>query len=277
MSLSLTTLDWIVCLVALFGSIGFGLSLALRRHSSESSATFFLAGRTLTWPIVGASLYATNIGAEHLVGLSGDAYRYGLCAGTVELCTCIPIGIAAGFLSLLPAHQSLYDPRISGDALHIRRALVFFRPDAGHLHHDQDGVSSIRRSARAERTDRLGHYEGGRAHGRARSLGHHHRRIYGGRLHRFHTDRHHDSGMRSYADRGARQGRRLGRAHAQSSRSRAYCQTRLRSELPILGHSSPAHSSAAPSTGAWIRSTCSGSLEHAIFGRRAGALCSPCC
>ena len=30
--------------------------------------------------------------------MSGDAYRYGLCAGTVELCTCIPIGIAAGFL-----------------------------------------------------------------------------------------------------------------------------------------------------------------------------------
>ncbi|HLN04455.1 MAG TPA: sodium/solute symporter [Bryobacteraceae bacterium] len=98
MSLSLTALDWIICLIALVGSIGFGLSLAVRRHSSDSSATYFLAGRSLTWPIVGASLYATNIGAEHLVGLSGDAYRYGLCAGTVELCTCIPLGIAAGFL-----------------------------------------------------------------------------------------------------------------------------------------------------------------------------------
>src|SRR6266851_8674267 len=98
MSLSLTTLDWIVCLIALLGSIGFGLSLALRRHSGESSASFFLADRTLTWPIVGASLYATNIGAEHLVGLSGDAYRYGLCAGTVELCTCICVGFAAAYL-----------------------------------------------------------------------------------------------------------------------------------------------------------------------------------
>jgi solute:Na+ symporter, SSS family len=98
MSLSVTALDWVVCLVALVGSIGFGLSLALRRHASESSASFFLAGRSLTWPVVGASLYATNIGAEHLVGLSGDAYRYGLCAGTVELATCIPLGIAAGFL-----------------------------------------------------------------------------------------------------------------------------------------------------------------------------------
>src|SRR5271163_3361363 len=98
MSLNLTPLDWLICLVALVSSIGYGLFLSLRRHASESSAGFFLAGRSLTWPIVGASLYATNIGAEHLVGLSGDAYRYGLCAGTVELCTCIPLGIAAGFL-----------------------------------------------------------------------------------------------------------------------------------------------------------------------------------
>jgi len=62
-----------------------GLSLAIRKGASENSTQFFLAGRGLSWPIVGASLFATNIGADHLVGLSGDAYRYGLCAGTVEL------------------------------------------------------------------------------------------------------------------------------------------------------------------------------------------------
>lgn len=58
----------------------------------------FLADRSLTWPLVGASLFATNIGAEHLVGLSGDAYRYGLSAGTVELTTCWCLGFAAVFL-----------------------------------------------------------------------------------------------------------------------------------------------------------------------------------
>jgi len=75
-----------------------GLRLAVRAHASQSSAGFFLAGRRLTWPIVGASLYATNIGAEHLVGLSGDAYRYGLCAGTVELTTVICLGFASAVL-----------------------------------------------------------------------------------------------------------------------------------------------------------------------------------
>jgi solute:Na+ symporter, SSS family len=98
MSFSLTTLDWIVCLLGLCGSVFIGLRLAVRAHASESSEGFFLAGRRLTWPIVGASLFATNIGAEHLVGLSGDAYRYGLCAGTVELTTAMCLGFAAAVL-----------------------------------------------------------------------------------------------------------------------------------------------------------------------------------
>jgi uncharacterized sodium:solute symporter family permease YidK len=59
---------------------------------------FFLADRSLPWPLLGASLFATNIGAEHLVELSGDGYRYGLSAGTVELTTCWCLGFAALFL-----------------------------------------------------------------------------------------------------------------------------------------------------------------------------------
>jgi SSS family solute:Na+ symporter len=98
MSFSLTYLDWFVCLSTLVGSLVFGLYLAARFHGSESSVNFFLAGRRLTWPIIGASLYSTNIGAEHLVGLSGDSYRYGLCAGTIELTTVICLGFAAAVL-----------------------------------------------------------------------------------------------------------------------------------------------------------------------------------
>ncbi len=98
MSLSLTPLDWIICLLVVGASVLLGLYLALRARATDNSANFFLAGRRLTWPIVGASLFATNIGAEHLVGLSGDAYRYGLCAGTVELTTCICLGFACAVL-----------------------------------------------------------------------------------------------------------------------------------------------------------------------------------
>ncbi len=98
MSLSLTLLDWLVCCTALGGSILFGLWISRRIDAGASSSKFFLAGRSLTWPVVGASLFATNIGAEHLVGLSGDAYRYGLSAGTVELTTAICLGFACTVL-----------------------------------------------------------------------------------------------------------------------------------------------------------------------------------
>ena len=96
--ISMSPLDWVVCLTALIGSIVAGLCLSLRQKSTQSSSGFFLAGRTLTWPIIGASLFATNISAEHLVGLSGDAYRYGLCAGTVELTTAMCLGFTAAIL-----------------------------------------------------------------------------------------------------------------------------------------------------------------------------------
>jgi solute:Na+ symporter, SSS family len=98
MGFSLGILDWSICLSVLAFSILLGLFLSIRKKASVDSSHFFLADRRLTWPLVGASLFATNIGAEHLVGLSGDAYRYGLSAGAVELTTCITVGFAAAFL-----------------------------------------------------------------------------------------------------------------------------------------------------------------------------------
>ena len=98
MAFSLGLVDWCICVLVLSSTLFLGLFLAVRRNASANSSRFFLADRRLTWPLVGASLFATNIGAEHLVGLSGDAYRYGLSAGTVELTTCWTLGFAAFFL-----------------------------------------------------------------------------------------------------------------------------------------------------------------------------------
>src|SRR3989304_4956903 len=92
---SLSTLDLIIVFAYLAVVISVGLSFA---RKEKTSADYFLAGRKLTWPVIGASLFATNIGAEHLVGLSGDSYRYGLKAGTVELGTAICLGFACAVL-----------------------------------------------------------------------------------------------------------------------------------------------------------------------------------
>jgi solute:Na+ symporter, SSS family len=120
-------LDWIVCLAGLAGSIFIGLRPAIRSHASKSSSGFFLAGRNLSWPIVGASLFATNIGAEHLVGLSGDAYRYGLCAGAVELTTAICLGFAAAALFPYYIRNKVFTIPEFLELRYNRQARVFFR------------------------------------------------------------------------------------------------------------------------------------------------------
>jgi solute:Na+ symporter, SSS family len=98
MGFQLTWLDWCVGVLAVGGSILFGWYMSRKVEAGKDSSHFFLAGRNLPWWIVGLSLYATNIGAEHLVGLTGDSYRYGLCAGTVELTTVMCLGIASAAL-----------------------------------------------------------------------------------------------------------------------------------------------------------------------------------
>ncbi len=98
MQLHLTVVDWIVCLAALAFNVALGLYLGGLARRKADSSSFFLAGRTLTWSVVGASLFSTNIGSEHMVGLSGDSYRYGICAGTVELITVVALGITAAVL-----------------------------------------------------------------------------------------------------------------------------------------------------------------------------------
>jgi SSS family solute:Na+ symporter len=50
----------------------------------KSGSEYFLAGRDLSWPLIGMSLFASNISAEHVMGMAGDGYRIGLVAGGFE-------------------------------------------------------------------------------------------------------------------------------------------------------------------------------------------------
>jgi solute:Na+ symporter, SSS family len=61
--------------------IAVGLRVGRKQHTSES---YFLAGRRLRWPFIGASIYAANISTEHFVGLAGVGYVTGLAIGCYE-------------------------------------------------------------------------------------------------------------------------------------------------------------------------------------------------
>lgn len=67
----LTAIDSIIIVVYAVGIIWYGLS----KGKKEDSEDYFLGGRSMTWPIVGISLFAANIGSNTLIGLSSSAYQ----------------------------------------------------------------------------------------------------------------------------------------------------------------------------------------------------------
>ncbi|HEV8284166.1 MAG TPA: sodium:solute symporter [Chitinophagaceae bacterium] len=80
----LTTIDWLIILVY-FGIIA-GISWwAVKKKEKTSADDYFLAGRHLGWFVVGASIFASNIGSEHLVGLAGSGATDGVALAHYEL------------------------------------------------------------------------------------------------------------------------------------------------------------------------------------------------
>ena len=78
-----TTLDWSV-LILFFIALGTIIWWAIKQKQ-DSSEDYFLAGRNLGWFVIGASIFASNIGSEHIVGLAGTAADSGMVMGHYEL------------------------------------------------------------------------------------------------------------------------------------------------------------------------------------------------
>lgn len=78
-----TTLDWIA--IGVYFAILLGVALWVITQSKDTADDYFLAGRNLGWFIVGASIFASNIGSEHLVGLAGSGTTDGVAMAHYEL------------------------------------------------------------------------------------------------------------------------------------------------------------------------------------------------
>jgi len=78
-----TSLDWIA-IIGYF-AILLGIAWWVIKKSKDTADDYFLAGRNLGWFIVGASIFASNIGSEHLVGLAGSGTTDGVAMAHYEL------------------------------------------------------------------------------------------------------------------------------------------------------------------------------------------------
>jgi SSS family solute:Na+ symporter len=76
-------LDWVV--IAAYFALLLGVAWWVIRKGKDSAEDYFLAGRNLGWFVVGASIFASNIGSEHLVGLAGSGATDGVAMAHYEL------------------------------------------------------------------------------------------------------------------------------------------------------------------------------------------------
>jgi len=75
-------IDTVIVWVYLIGIMVLGIAVGYRKNTS--SEQFFLAGKTLPWPMVGAALFTANISTIHLVGLSASGFGEGIVVGNFE-------------------------------------------------------------------------------------------------------------------------------------------------------------------------------------------------
>src|SRR5438876_498763 len=83
---SLHLFDLVV--IAAYFLLLLGIGYWAARREKNVSADYFLASRDVGWFAVGASLFASNIGSEHLVGLAGSGAKGGLAVGHFEWLAC---------------------------------------------------------------------------------------------------------------------------------------------------------------------------------------------
>lgn len=101
-------LDWIV--IALYFTILLGVAWWVILKSKNTADDYFLAGRHLGWFIVGASIFASNIGSEHLVGLAGAGRDQRRGHGPLRAARLVRPGAGLGVRALLRPLESFYHP-----------------------------------------------------------------------------------------------------------------------------------------------------------------------
>ncbi|MCQ2112760.1 MAG: sodium/solute symporter [Bacteroidaceae bacterium] len=103
------TIDYIVVLIYVVLLVGLGLFLSRGKKGQEKSSNdYFLAGNTLTWWAVGASLIAANISAEQFIGMSGSAYVSGIAMAAYELEAALALIIVGKFLLPLMIKKNVF-------------------------------------------------------------------------------------------------------------------------------------------------------------------------
>src|SRR5580692_4199542 len=101
--------DVIVFLIYFFVVSGYGYYVYHKKKKAQTdSKDFFLAEGALTWWAIGASLIASNISAEHFIGMAGSGFALGLAISTYEWMAAATLIIVAVFFIPVYLKNKIY-------------------------------------------------------------------------------------------------------------------------------------------------------------------------
>jgi len=101
--------DYIIFIGYMVGIVSLGLwvSRSKKGHQKDSQ-DYFLAGKSLTWWAIGASLIAANISAEQIIGMSGSGFAVGLAIATYEWMAALTLIIVGKFFLPIFIEKKIY-------------------------------------------------------------------------------------------------------------------------------------------------------------------------
>lgn len=103
----LESIDYVILFTYLIMLVSLGVFLSFNRETKNTN-DYFLAGNTLTWWAVGASLIAANISAEQLIGMAGTAYADGIAIAAYEIMAAIALLLIGKFLLPIMMEQRVF-------------------------------------------------------------------------------------------------------------------------------------------------------------------------
>ena len=120
-------IDYVVFVAYLAILIFLGFFLSRSKDGKEKdSKDYFLAGNTLTWWAVGASLIAANISAEQFIGMSGTAFASGIAIAAYELMAAATLLVVGKFLLPVMIEKKIFTiPQFLRDRYNPGTGLAF--------------------------------------------------------------------------------------------------------------------------------------------------------
>ena len=103
------TVDIIIFAAYLLLIVGLGIWISHRKKNKDKTAEdYFLAGKSLPWWTIGASLIAANISAEQFIGMSGSGFAGGFAVASYEFMAALTLIIVAKFFMPVFVKQGIY-------------------------------------------------------------------------------------------------------------------------------------------------------------------------